>query len=176
MTRRKNIPPEAERKGATMSFDHICYNLKSKAILKDVCGDVKPGEVFAIMGPSGAGKSSFIDILAQKNKGGEILGSIKFGDEQLGKAAFRRISGYVDQEDTHLATMTVKEVVTFSAMLRLPSGMPLEQKHARVDEILKKLGLDHIANSRVGDSVTRGISGGEKRRLSIGVELVLFAN
>lgn len=171
---RKKMEVNMDRKAETLFFSNISYNIAEKAILKNITGSVSPGELFAIMGPSGAGKSSFIDILARKKKGGEVLGSLAFGNDEsiIGKAAWRRITGFVDQEDTFLPSMTVHEVIKFSAMLRLPESMSKSEKLSRVDSVLKKLGLDHIAHSRVGDSVSRGISGGEKRRLSIGVELV----
>ncbi len=85
---------------------------------------------------------------------------------------FKRLSGYVDQEDIHLPCLTVRETLEFSASIRLPESVGEAQKQARVDQVLKQLGLSHVADSRVGDSLNRGISGGEKKRLSIAVELV----
>lgn len=80
--------------------------------------------------------------------------------------------GYVDQEDIHLECLSVRETVLFSACSRLPEAISLAEKNRRVDEVLKQLGLSHVADSRVGCASKRGISGGEKKRLSIAVELV----
>jgi ABC-type multidrug transport system ATPase subunit len=114
-----------------------------------------------------------LDILAKKHKLGDVGGSIKINDtESIEPRIYAKLIGYVDQEDIHLADLTVREVLDFSAALRLPESMSKEQKRNRVDEILKQLGISHIADSKVGGLSRRGISGGEKRRLSIGVELV----
>lgn len=114
-----------------------------------------------------------MDILAKKHKLGDVSGSIKINDtESIEPRLYAKLIGYVDQEDIHLADLTVREVLDFSAALRLPESMSKEQKRNRVDEILKQLGISHIADSKVGGLSRRGISGGEKRRLSIGVELV----
>ncbi|KAI8912448.1 hypothetical protein EDD86DRAFT_223811 [Gorgonomyces haynaldii] len=169
---RRLKPVYYDRKGETISFEHVCYEVGKRKILKDITGQVDPGQVMAIMGPSGAGKSTFLDILARKQKNGKIMGTLRFGSEILGPQKFRSLCGFVNQEDTLLSTMTVREAIAFSAKLRLPDNMTWAQKMERVDQIITKLGLDHIKHSRIGDSVTRGISGGEKRRVSIGIELV----
>ena len=85
---------------------------------------------------------------------------------------FRRISGYVDQEDIHLPMLTVREVLEFSACTRLPESVSYAEKMGRVETVMKQLGLSHVADSRVGDALKRGLSGGEKKRLSIAAELV----
>jgi ABC-type multidrug transport system ATPase subunit/ABC-type multidrug transport system permease subunit len=80
--------------------------------------------------------------------------------------------GYVDQEDTLMPTLTVEETIMCSALLRLPKNMSDATKRARVQETMVELGIQHIARSRIGDATIRGISGGEKRRVSIACELV----
>lgn len=81
------------------------------------------------------------------------------GEPVTDEAHFRKLSGYVDQEDIHLPSLTVRETLEFSAAVRLPESISEEEKKTRVDSILKTLGLMHVANSRVGDSLKRGISG-----------------
>jgi ABC-type multidrug transport system ATPase subunit len=71
-----------------------------------------------------------------------------------------------------MPTLTVKETLTYSALLRLPRGMSAAAKASRVQEVMEELGIQHVANSRVGAAGKRGISGGEKRRVSIAQELV----
>jgi len=84
----------------------------------------------------------------------------------------REQSGYVMQDDSHLVRLTVKETLTFSALLRLPAEMPKKEKMDRVDRVLGELGLWNVAETRVGGGFVRGVSGGERRRVSIGVQLL----
>ncbi len=170
--RRRKAPLPKFRPGSELSFTNIGYAIGKKTILRDISGVVQPGKLLSVMGPSGGGKSTLLDILAQKNKSGKRTGTVKVGGENLSPAALRSITGYVDQEDILLPSMTVRESIAFSAKLRLPESMTTAQKMKRVDEIISQLRLSHVANTRIGDSMKRGISGGEKRRVSIGIELV----
>ncbi|KAI0373206.1 hypothetical protein BV20DRAFT_963012 [Pilatotrama ljubarskyi] len=139
-----------------------------KVVLDNVSGRVVPGEVMAILGPSGAGKTTLIDILAQKHKSGRVTGGVSFpgtGDR------IPRI-GFVPQQDVLPPMLTVHEALLFAARLRLPEGVPDSEKHARVDDIMNRLGIAHLRNIRIGDGERRGISGGEMRRVTIGLELV----
>ncbi|OIV96999.1 hypothetical protein TanjilG_25824 [Lupinus angustifolius] len=139
-----------------------------KHVLKDVNCKVKPCEIMAIVGPSGAGKSSLLKILAGKVS--PQSGSILMNNKPVDKAQFRKISGYVTQNDTLFPLLTVEETIMFSAKLRL--NLPREQICLRVKSVIQELGLSHVARSRVGDERVRGVSGGEKRRISIGVEVI----
>ncbi|TPX66990.1 hypothetical protein SpCBS45565_g04130 [Spizellomyces sp. 'palustris'] len=145
-------------------------------ILDGVQGIVRPGEVMAIMGGSGAGKTTFLDILARKNKSGIVAGEVLVNGKFMGDEKYRSIIGYVDQEDTLMDTLTVYETIMYSALLRLPRTMSPEAKRARVMETMMELDILHIANRRIGSAGTRGISGGEKRRVSIACELVTGAS
>ncbi|KAL7409470.1 hypothetical protein BDY24DRAFT_355976 [Mrakia frigida] len=150
-----------------------------KTILAGGEGRVEPGKLVAILGPSGAGKSTLVDLLACRRKTGRTTGKVTFfttsrEKEGGGRGAgnFRPRVGYVDQSDVHSPTSTVREALLLAARLRLPEYMPVEEKQARVEEVLSQLGLMHIADSPIGDNTRRGISGGEVRRVSIGLELV----
>ncbi|KAI8917509.1 hypothetical protein DFJ77DRAFT_456678 [Powellomyces hirtus] len=142
------------------------------AVLHDVQGVVRAGEVMAVMGGSGAGKTTFLDILAKRNKRGAVTGDILVNGKFMSDAEYRSIVGYVDQEDTLMPTLTVYETVLYSALLRLPRHMSEKEKEDRVKETLVELDILHIANRRIGTTGERGISGGEKRRVSIACELV----
>ena len=120
----------------------------------------------------GAGKSTFLDILAGKKKSGLVSGDVLVNGVKMASDKFRKICGYVDQEDLLVSTMTVLETLLFSANLRLPESFKSSEKETIVEKTLSTLGLTHIANSKIGGNGVRGISGGEKRRVSIGVELV----
>ncbi|KZV19057.1 ABC transporter G family member 5 [Dorcoceras hygrometricum] len=141
---------------------------KIKQVLRDVNLRAKPWEILAIVGPSGAGKSSLLEILA-----GKIAlqsASIYINRQPLDKSRFKKVSGYVTQRDTLFPLLTVEETLRFSAKFRL--RLPDHELDSRVKSLMKELGLDHVAGARVGDDRVRGISGGEKRRVSIGVEVI----
>lgn len=112
------------------------------------------------------------DILARKPKRGVISGRILINGEVPTRKQFKRISSYVDQEDTLIGTLTVRETLMYSALLRLPRNVPLAIKQKRVDDTINELGLTHVADSYIGVPGQRSLSGGEKRRVSIGKELV----
>ncbi|KAF8577787.1 hypothetical protein K439DRAFT_1655013 [Ramaria rubella] len=157
---------------ASLHFSSLSYTLGSRTILDGITGHVKPGQVLAIMGASGAGKSTFLDILARKNKKGIVAGTTLVNGRRVKDEDFRKVVGFVDQEDTLMSTLTVYETVLYSALLRLPREMSLEAKKFRTLETMQELGIIGIKDSRIGDSGRRSISGGEKRRVSIACELV----
>ncbi|BGP38555.1 FAD-dependent urate hydroxylase [Rhodotorula kratochvilovae] len=158
---------------AALQFSNLSYTLPSgKRLLDSISGAVQPGEVMAVLGASGAGKSTFLDLLARKNKRGAVAGEILVNGRPVSAGEYRRVVGFVDQEDTLMGTLTVYETVLYSALLRLPRDMPFADKRMRTLETLHELGILAIRDSRVGESGRRGISGGEKRRVSIACELV----
>ncbi|KAJ2956478.1 hypothetical protein NQZ79_g7657 [Umbelopsis isabellina] len=161
-----------EVKLTEITFDDVTYTVGGKQILRSISGYLEPGKLLAIMGPSGAGKSSLLDILARKPKRGVISGRILINGEVPTRKQFKRISSYVDQEDTLIGTLTVRETLMYSALLRLPRTIPLAIKQKRVEETIRELGLTHVADSYIGVAGKRSLSGGEKRRVSIGKELV----
>lgn len=146
----------------------------TKLILKDVNCEARPGELTAIAGPSGAGKTTLLEILAGRVTRCEVSGQVLVNHRPVDTNRFRRTSGYVTQEDTLFPSLTVRETLMYSALLRLPGGRKMAA--ARVSELMKELGLDQIADSRIGGGggagSNCGISGGERRRVSIGVDLV----
>jgi ABC-type multidrug transport system ATPase subunit len=163
-----------DHKPASLAFRNISYTLKNKQILFDIQGAVQTGEVMAIMGASGAGKTTFLDILARKNKRGYVQGEAYINGEKVADDDFKKVIGFVDQEDTLLPTLTVHETIVDSARLRLPKDMSIASKLQRVEEVEKQLGIFHIRNQMIGseEGNGRGISGGEKRRVGIACELV----
>lgn len=162
----------AEHVPAALSFKNLSYRIGDKAVLDGINGTVKPGEIMAIVGSSGAGKTTFLDLLARREKRGAVAGSTLVNGRPVSDGAFKRITGFVDQEDCLMSTLTVYETVLYSALLRLPREMSIEAKRFRTLETLEELGILHIKDSRIGDSGHRSISGGEKRRVSIACELV----
>ncbi|KDR68603.1 hypothetical protein GALMADRAFT_78381 [Galerina marginata CBS 339.88] len=157
---------------ASLYFSGITYNLGNRTILDNISGCVKPGQVMAIMGASGAGKSTFLDILARKRKRGAVHGTTLVNGREVSGAEFKKVIGFVDQEDTLMSTLTVYETILYSALLRLPREMSNEAKKFRTLETMNELGILGIKDMRIGKSGQRTISGGEKRRVSIACELV----
>ncbi|GKA67816.1 ABC transporter G family member 10-like protein [Tanacetum coccineum] len=141
-----------------------------KQILKDVSCEVKPGEMTVVAGPSGAGKTTLLEILAGVIPPCRVSGQVVVNDRSMNPTIFRRVSGYVTQEDVLFPLLTVEETLLYSALFRLHGG--LDKAKTRVQELLVELGLCHVAGARIGGGTHRGISGGEKRRVSIGVDLV----
>ncbi|XP_044485244.1 ABC transporter G family member 10-like [Mangifera indica] len=142
----------------------------NKFILEDVSVEARPGEITAIAGPSGAGKTTLLEILAGKISLQNMAGQVLVNGRPMVVSCFRKISGYVTQDDALFPLLTVEETLMFSALLRLPGGR--KEAATRVRVLLKELGLDHIASSKIGEGSSCGISGGERRRVSIGVDLV----
>lgn len=142
----------ADHVPATLHFSDISYTLNGRSIIEGVTGSVRPGQVLAIMGASGAGKSTFLDILARKRKRGLIGGSTLVNGREVSDTDFRKVIGFVDQEDTLMSTLTVYETILYSALLRLPRDMSIEAKKFRTLETMNELGILGIKDSRIGDS------------------------
>ena len=163
----------AEHVPASLQFSDLSYTLPTgQVILDSITGSVKSGQTLAIIGASGSGKSTFLDLLSRKSKRGAIGGEILVNGRKFSDAEYKRVVGFVDQEDTLMGTLTVYETILNSALLRLPRDMSFEDKKLRVLETMHELGILGIRDSRVGESGKRAISGGEKRRVSIACELV----
>jgi ATP-binding cassette, subfamily G (WHITE), member 2 len=146
---------------------------KEKKILDNVSGKVESGTLTAIMGPTGSGKSTLLNVLAAVgNVQARVSGKILLNGAQPG-AGYRHQVSYVQQDDTLYGTLTVRECVEYSAMLRLPKNMKVIAKQAYVSKTLEELRLTHIAQNHIGTGGRHaGVSGGERKRVSIGMELV----
>ncbi|KAB1215069.1 ABC transporter G family member 26 [Morella rubra] len=142
-----------------------------KQILKGITGSIGPGEILALMGPSGSGKTTLLKVI-----GGRLLddveGKITYNGIPYNAAIKRRI-GFVTQDDVLFPQLTVEETLVFAAYLRLPSYMSRQHKYARVEMIIKELGLERCRNTRIGGGFVKGISGGERKRTSIGYEILV---
>ncbi|XP_075278862.1 broad substrate specificity ATP-binding cassette transporter ABCG2-like isoform X2 [Opisthocomus hoazin] len=169
-------------RGSVVSFHNIQYSIKQssgflcnwttveKKILHNVYGIMKPG-LNAILGPTGSGKSSLLDVLAARKDPAGLSGEVLI-DGIPQPPNFKCISGYVVQDDVVMGTMTVRENLHFSAALRLPSSISVEEKKERVAQIISELGLSKVADAKVGTELIRGVSGGERKRTNIGMELI----
>ncbi|CAF1542686.1 unnamed protein product [Rotaria magnacalcarata] len=126
----------------------------------------------AIMGPTGCGKSSLLDILADRKDPHGLSGQV-FIDGLPPPPSFKYIVGYVVQEDIISGTLTVRENLMFSAKVRIPDSISDDVRRERVSSVIQNLGLAGCADSKIGTEFSRGVSGGEKKRTCIGMELVL---
>ena len=161
----------------SIEFNNLGLKLKSSGelVLDGVTGEFPAGSLVAVMGGSGAGKSSFMSALADRAPYGEILGEVTLNGvpgDNIGK--YPRLVAFVPQDDILHEDLTVYENLLFSARLRLPPTIPLEQQKAIVEDVLQILDLEKIRNKVVGSPDKRGISGGQKKRVNIGVELVAY--
>ncbi|KAF0037289.1 hypothetical protein F2P81_010163 [Scophthalmus maximus] len=155
--------PDKQPCGSTVSFHNIQYQVeelksgfcKRKSSSKEILVDLK-----------------FLDILAARKDPCGLSGEVLI-DGAPQPPNFKCLSGYVVQEDVVMGTLTVRENLRFSAALRLPSSVPQNEKEARVNHLIKELGLTKVADSKVGTEMSRGISGGERKRTNIGMELII---
>jgi ABC-type multidrug transport system ATPase subunit len=167
-TKENHVPVE-------LSWSDVQFTVGKKHILRGCSGTIRPGDLCAIMGPSGAGKSTLMNILAGRTRttGGNVVkGTIKANGRIINPIQFRKNIAYVLQEDSLFATQTPREAFYFSAKLRLPSAVSNEQIQHLVEAMLSALSLNKCANTYIGGLMVDGISGGEKKRTSIGIELI----
>nr|XP_009383524.1 PREDICTED: ABC transporter G family member 25-like [Musa acuminata subsp. malaccensis] len=144
---------------------------EEKVILNGVSGMVSPGEMLVVLGPSGSGKSTLLSILAGRLQG-KHSGAVLANGRRLTKPVLRR-TGFVTQDDVLYPHLTVRETLVFCAMLRLPRTVAKEEKVAAAEAVMSELGLCKCADTPVGSPFVRGISGGERKRVSIGHEMLL---
>ncbi|KAL1005385.1 hypothetical protein UPYG_G00058400 [Umbra pygmaea] len=172
-----------QQPGPTVSFSRLHYTIREskgpcrrkapeKHILKDVSGIMRPG-MNAIMGPTGSGKTSLLDVIAGRKDPAGLKSGHVLVDGKMVDADLRMTSAYVVQEDILMGTLSVRENLLFSGNLRLdPRLCSAAEKQNRVDTVIKELGLEDCAHTKIGTEFLRGVSGGERKRCSIGMELI----
>ncbi|KAG0647288.1 abc multidrug transporter atrI [Hyphodiscus hymeniophilus] len=182
---RENTPSDADEKvnskqqfnllqqRSVFTWRDILYDITIKdeprRLLDHVTGWVRPGTLTALMGVSGAGKTTLLDVLAQRTSVGVITGDMLVNGKSL-DPSFQRKTGYVQQQDLHLETSTVREALLFSAMLRQPKSVPKEDKCKYVEEVIDMLDMNDFAEAVVG-TPGEGLNVEQRKRLTIGVEL-----
>lgn len=142
-----------------------------KKLLHNIHTSIPSGALTAILGASGSGKTSLLSSMAHRisKKHFDTTGTILYNDD----ARLDTIrSTYVMQHDVLLPSLTVRETLRYAAELRLPPPTTAEERHAVVEEVLLELGLIDCADTRIGNSICKGCSGGEKRRTSLAVQLL----
>ncbi|KAI6259789.1 hypothetical protein MCOR27_000739 [Pyricularia oryzae] len=166
-------PADMEKQTSVFHWKDVCYDIKIKGeprrILDHVDGWVKPGTLTALMGVSGAGKTTLLDVLASRVTMGVISGSMLV-DGQARDSSFQRKTGYVQQQDLHLHTSTVREALSFSALLRQPAHYTKKEKLDYVETVINMLGMEEYADAVIGFP-GEGLNVEQRKRLTIGVEL-----
>ncbi|XP_051121646.1 ABC transporter G family member 6-like [Andrographis paniculata] len=177
--------PPVRRVSFVLTFTNLTYTVEARArwkdvirrqknrsgstvILDDISGEARDGEILAVMGASGSGKSTLIDALAAAAAGS----SIRLNGERLESRLKKAISAYVMQDDLLFPMLTVEETLRFAAELRLPRSLAAGKKKLRVEALIDQLGLRKAARTLIGDEGHRGVSGGERRRVSIGADII----
>ncbi|WZZ49095.1 hypothetical protein YC2023_049202 [Brassica napus] len=158
-----------------VAFKDLTLTLKGKhkQILRSVTGKIMPGRVSAVMGPSGAGKTTFLSALAGKSTGCTRAGLILINGKNESINSYKKITGFVPQDDVVHGNLTVEENLRFSARCRLSAYMPKAEKVLIIERVIESLGLQHVRDSLVGTVEKRGISGGQRKRVNVGVEMVM---
>ncbi|GLT91379.1 hypothetical protein SLE2022_092700 [Rubroshorea leprosula] len=179
-------PPKLAPYPVTLKFEEVVYKVKleqqeglcwgtwkarEKTILNGVSGVVCPGEILAMLGPSGSGKTTLLTALGGR-LGGRLFGKITYNGHPF-SGAIKRRTGFVAQDDALYPHLTVTETLLFTALLRLPNSLSRDEKVQHVERVIAELGLNRCRDSMIGGPLFRGISGGEKKRVSIGQEMLI---
>ncbi|XP_061355519.1 uncharacterized protein LOC133300048 [Gastrolobium bilobum] len=166
---------QGEKEGITVTWEDLWVTVsngkKRKPILQGLTGQAQPGRLLAIMGPSGCGKSTFLDALAGRLSSNlKRTGNILINGHK--QALAYGTSGYVTQDDAMLSNLTAGETLYYSAQLQFPDSMSIAEKKERAEMTLREMGLQDAINTKVGGWGAKGLSGGQKRRLSICIEIL----
>ncbi|CAI0397922.1 unnamed protein product [Linum tenue] len=158
-----------------VAFKDLTLTLKgkNKHLLRCVTGKLSPGRVSAVMGPSGAGKTTFLSALTGKAPGCQVTGMVLVNGKAEPIQAYKKIIGFVPQDDIVHGNLSVEENLWFSARCRLSADLPKPDKVLVVERVIESLGLQPVRDSLVGTVEKRGISGGQRKRVNVGLEMVM---
>ncbi|BAF26615.1 Os10g0442900 [Oryza sativa Japonica Group] len=165
-------------------FKGLTLSIGKKKLLQCVTGKLSPGRVTAIMGPSGAGKTTFLNAVLGKTTGYKKDGLVLINGKSGSMQSYKKIIGFVPQDDIVHGNLTVEENLWFSACCSLKfsfanphpwssKGMSKSDKIIVLERVIGSLGLQEIRNSLVGTVEKRGISGGQRKRVNVGIEMVM---
>ncbi|WOL12965.1 hypothetical protein Cni_G21734 [Canna indica] len=144
-----------------------------KVILKGISGSALPGEMTVMLGPSGSGKTTLLTLLGGRvSTTHRLTGSITYNGSPFSSSLKRGI-GFVTQDDLLYPHLTVDETLYYTALLRLPKTHTREEKAKLAEAVMEQLGLTACRNGIIGGPLLRGISGGERKRVSIGQEMLI---
>mmetsp|Transcript_93850 Transcript_93850/g.303727 ORF Transcript_93850/g.303727 Transcript_93850/m.303727 type:complete len:824 (+) Transcript_93850:61-2532(+) len=163
---------KAKKSTAGVEFDNLGLDLPSgKRVLNGVTGRFEAGSMCAIMGPSGVGKTTFMNTLCGKATYGQMFGSMKINGQETNPKDLKGFMGFVPQDDIVHQDLTVREQIQFSVRLRGDRRFSGSRVELITEDVLNVMQIDHIQNSIVGSVENRGISGGQRKRVNVGLEL-----
>ena len=161
------------RNEAVFTYSNVNYTIPydkgERQLLSNVQGYVRPGKLTALMGASGAGKTTLLNTLAQRINFGVVTGDFLVDGRPLPKS-FQRATGFAEQMDVHESTATIREALRFSALLRQPKEVPVEEKYEYCERIIDLLEMRSIAGATIG-KIGEGLNQEQRKRVTIGVEL-----
>jgi ABC-type multidrug transport system ATPase subunit len=182
------VRPAEEVRKVVISLDKYALDIQKRglfgrgsrtlSILKPITAEFQSGKLNVIMGPSGSGKTSLLNSIAHRLHGSlgtqyRVRGDMLYNGAVPSESVIRSVTSFVTQDDDALMpSLTVRESLRFAAGLRLPLWMSREEKHRRAEEVLLKMGLKECADNLIGSELTKGISGGEKRRVTIAIQIL----
>ncbi|GMH57680.1 hypothetical protein TrLO_g2570 [Triparma laevis f. longispina] len=167
----------SNKKPVRLTFSNLRYSVPikgqalPKSLLTDIKGDVTSGHVLAILGPSGAGKTTLLNMLTLQQSGGTPSGNILVNGEPLTTTLYNRTCAYVEQSDTLWASLTAKDHLDYAMELFRPN-LDKKERDDEVEKLIKAVGLEEFQDVRAGSEIIRGLSSGNKRRLSVALALV----
>lgn len=144
---------------------------RKKLVLNDITMQLKTGQITAVLGNSGSGKTSLLDVIAGRSSG-TVTGHVYYNNCACTRQVIQQRATYVMQADRLLPNLTVRETLRYTARLKLPGNTNVAEIDAKVHKVIIEMGLKDVADSRVGGSIIRGISGGEARRVTIAIQLL----
>eukprot|EP01012_Entosiphon_sulcatum_P063485 TRINITY_DN90_c0_g1_i1.p1 TRINITY_DN90_c0_g1~~TRINITY_DN90_c0_g1_i1.p1 ORF type:complete len:634 (-),score=168.02 TRINITY_DN90_c0_g1_i1:856-2757(-) len=172
------VPPSsptraAAEAGLLLAWKNLKVTTKNgrKVLLHGVCGSAQ-GRLLAIMGPSGSGKTTLLNVLARRDNTMRTEGDATLNGNPYSSAELKKLSGYVMQDDLLNVHLSVEETLVYTAHLRLPPSVSKEAKIERVNTVMRQVGIEHCRNTKIGDAMHKGISGGERKRLCVAMELL----
>ena len=162
---------------AVLSWSHVTVSVavgeNKKTLLNDITGSITGG-FWAIMGASGGGKTTLLNTLSRRYNPSKFLveGDITLNGHPYNRNHLKAMSGYVMQDDLLRAELSVAETLYYRALLHLPASTTPEDLRERQIEVLELMGISHVVDVKIGDTVNKGISGGERKRVCIAMELL----
>lgn len=169
-------PAAPDNSPTVLTFSNIVvttHKKPHKVLLNNVSGSITGG-FWAIMGGSGGGKTTLLSTLSLRLDTNfmDIKGEFRLNGREYSRATLKAMSAYVMQDDLLHAELTVQETLNYAARLRMGSSTTYQQRHARIDEVLRLLGITHTKAVIIGNTRRKGISGGERKRVSVAIELL----